>query len=202
MLASRGWVYLDAQSAGAARQWHADCDCQIVPAWGKKTPKIAGYDPAVLYAQYEAARDAVVARKQGKHGYSPSLAEVASSWREMYNRGRGESVQMPKVLRDYSSGWPEFLELLRPGRWQHILARHGHGGNAPTTFGDLDPEEIALLLLAAVKEEDRRGWQPGLYEGTYISHVEVPGVGLMYCAYKEENDIFSVTSFYPIEEGK
>ena len=67
MLASGGWVYLDAQSAGTARQqWHADCDCQIVPAWGKKTPKIAGYDPDSLYAQYEAARDAVVARKQGK----------------------------------------------------------------------------------------------------------------------------------------
>jgi len=89
MLASRGWVYLDAQSAGAARQWHADCDCQIVPAWGKKTPKIAGYDPDALHAQYEAARDAVVARKQGKHGYSPSLAEVASSWRGVDKRGGG-----------------------------------------------------------------------------------------------------------------
>jgi hypothetical protein len=198
MLASRGWVYLDAQSAGAARQWHADCDCQIVPAWGKKTPKIAGYDPDALYAQYEAARDAVIESKQGKHGYSPSLAEVASSWREMYNRGRGESVQMPKVLRDYSSGWPEFLELLRPGRWQHILARHGMGGNAPTTFGTLDPEDIALLLLASV-QNDRKSWDPGIYPDTYQGHTDVPGIGIVRCVYQMKNGTVSVRSFYPIE---
>ena len=201
MLASRGWVYLDAQSAGTARQWHGDCDCQIVPAWGgggKKIPKIAGYDPDALYAQYEAARDAVVARKQGKHGYSPSLAEVASSWREMYNRGRGESVHMPEVLRDYSSGWPEYLKLLGPGQWQHILARHGEGGNAPTTFGTLDPEDIALLLLASV-QNDRKSWEPGIYPDTYQGHTDVPGIGIVRCVYQMKNDIVPVRSFYPIE---
>lgn len=196
MLASRGWVYLDAQSAGAARQWHADCDCQIVPAWGKKTPKIAGYDPDALHAQYEAARDAVVARKQGKHGYSPSLAEVASSWREMYNRGRGESVQMPKVLRDYSSGWPEYLELLRPGQWQHILARHGEGGNAPTTFGALDPGDIAILLLGVV-QAPRSEWEPGKFPETYVITKEIPRIGKILVAVSKEDDKLKVKSIYP-----
>lgn len=196
MLASRGWVYLDAQSAGAARQWHADCDCQIVPAWGKKTPKIAGYDPDALHAQYEAARDAVVARKQGKHGYSPSLAEVASSWREMYNRGRGESVQMPKVLRDYSSGWPEYLELLRPGQWQHILARHGEGGNAPTTFGTLDPGDIAILLLGVV-QAPRSEWEPGKFPETYVITKEIPRIGKILVAVSKEDDKLKVKSIYP-----
>lgn len=196
MLASRGWVYLDAQSVGAARQWHGDCDCQIVPAWGKKTPKIAGYDPDALYAQYEAARDAVVARKQGKHGYSPSLAEVASSWREMYNRGRGESVQIPKVLRDYSSGWPEFLELLRPGQWQHILARHGEGGNAPTTFGALDPGDIAILLLGVV-QTPRSEWEPGKFPETYVITKEIPRIGKILVAVSKEDDKLKVKSIYP-----
>lgn len=196
MLASRGWVYLDAQSAGATRQWHADCDCQIVPAWGKKTPKIAGYDPDALYAQYEAVRDAVVARKQGNHGYSPSLAEVASSWREMYNRGRGESVQMPKVLRDYSSGWPEFLELLRPGQWQHILVRHGEGGNAPTTFGTLDPGDIAILLLGVVQTPISE-WEPGKFPGTYVITKEIPRVGKILVAVCKEADKLKVKSIYP-----
>ena len=196
MLASGGWVYLDAQSAGAARQWHADCDCQIVPAWGKKTPKIAGYDPDALHAQYEAARDAVVARKQGKHGYSPSLAEVASSWREMYNRGRGESVHMPKVLRDYSSGWPEFLELLRPGQWQHILARHGEGGNAPTTFGALDPGDIAILLLGVV-QTPRSEWEPGKFPETYVITKEIPRIGKILVAVSKEDDKLKVKSIYP-----
>lgn len=137
---------------------------------------------AFSYAQYEAARDAVIESKQGKHGYSPSLAEVASSWRETYNRGRGESVQMPKVLRDYSSGWSEFLELLRPGRWQHSLVRHGVGGNAPTTFGTLDPEDIALLLLASV-QNDRKSWEPGIYPDTYQGHTDVLGIGIVRCVY-------------------
>ena len=148
--------------------------------------------------QYEAARDAVVARKQGKVAYSPSLAEIASAWREMYNRGRGESVQIPRVLRDYSAGWPEHLELLKPGVWQHILARHGEEGSAPTTFGTLDPEDIALVLLASV-QTDRKSWEAGIYPDTYQSHTDVPGVGVVRCVYQRKNDIVSVRSFYPVE---
>lgn len=195
-LDSRGFVYRSGESAGVSRKYHPHCDCQIVPAWGKKTPKIAGYDPDALYAQYEVARDAVVARKQGKHGYSPSLAEVASSWREMYNRGRGESVQMPKVLRDYSSGWPEFLELLRPEQWQHILVRHGEGGNAPTTFGTLDPGDIAILLLGVVQTPISE-WEPGKFPGTYVITKEIPRVGKILVAVSKENDKLKVKSIYP-----
>lgn len=195
-LASRGFVYRSGESAGVSRKYHPHCDCQIVPAWGKKTPKIAGYDPDALYAQYEVARDAVVARKQGKHGYSPSLAEVASSWREMYNRGRGESVQMPKVLRDYSSGWPEFLELLRPGQWQHILVRHGEGGNAPTTFGTLDPGDIAILLLGVVQTPISE-WEPGKFPETYVITKEIPRVGKILVAVSKEDDKLKVESIYP-----
>ena len=195
-LASRGFVYRSGESAGVSRKYHPHCDCQIVPVWGKKTPKIAGYDPDALYAQYEVARDAVVARKQGKHGYSPSLAEVASSWREMYNRGRGESVHMPKVLRDYSSGWPEYLELLRPAQWQHILVRHGEGGNAPTTFGTLDPEDIAILLLGVVQTPISE-WEPGKFPGTYVITKEIPRVGKILVAVNKEDDKLKVKSIYP-----
>ena len=67
-----------------------------------------------------------------------------------------------EVLRDYSFGWPEYLKLLGPGQWQHILARHGEGGNAPTTFGTLDPGDIAILLLGVV-QTPRSEWEPGKF---------------------------------------
>lgn len=56
MLASRGWVYATAQSAGKLRQYHRNCDCMIVPSWGAKDPVIKGYDPDALYADYKKAR--------------------------------------------------------------------------------------------------------------------------------------------------
>lgn len=52
MLASRGFVYLTRESAGATREWHDDCDCQVVPEWDAQTHHIAGYDPERLYALY------------------------------------------------------------------------------------------------------------------------------------------------------
>lgn len=52
MLASRGPVYRSAQSAGMLDHWHANCDCRIVPGFGKK-PTVDGYDPDHYYDQYE-----------------------------------------------------------------------------------------------------------------------------------------------------
>ncbi|MCI7551893.1 MAG: ADP-ribosyltransferase [Actinomycetaceae bacterium] len=58
MLASRGWVYSDEETAGGAgNRFHTDCDCMIVPSWDKGTPKLAGYDPDGMYEQYKAARE-------------------------------------------------------------------------------------------------------------------------------------------------
>lgn len=53
MLASRGAVYLTAESAGQFNQWHNDCDCQPEPVWPGQEPS---YDADELYAQYLAAR--------------------------------------------------------------------------------------------------------------------------------------------------
>lgn len=56
MLASRGWVYHSAESAGAvANSFHRDCDCQIVPNWDDKKRRIDGYDPDELYDEYKRA---------------------------------------------------------------------------------------------------------------------------------------------------
>jgi hypothetical protein len=58
MLASRGFVYLTAETAGlVASDYHDDCDCAIVPEWEGGSSHIAGYDPDLLYGQYLSARE-------------------------------------------------------------------------------------------------------------------------------------------------
>ena len=53
MLASRGYVYGSAESAGQARKFHPYDDCQIVPEDGDPPE---GYDPDELYGRYLDAR--------------------------------------------------------------------------------------------------------------------------------------------------
>ena len=58
MLASRGFVYGSENLAGGdGREFHDDCDCQIVADW-TSSPSVDGYDPAELYDRYAEARDA------------------------------------------------------------------------------------------------------------------------------------------------
>lgn len=60
MLASRGFAYSSAKSAGKrSHKFHDHCDCAIVPSWDVKNVDIAGYDPDALYERYRAAESAV-----------------------------------------------------------------------------------------------------------------------------------------------
>ncbi|ARO11710.1 hypothetical protein BMR99_03490 [Propionibacterium freudenreichii] len=59
MLASRGWVYYTAKTAGITRPWHRKCDCQIVPEWKRGNIHFAGYDPDKMFEQYAESVDAV-----------------------------------------------------------------------------------------------------------------------------------------------
>ena len=72
MLASRGFVYLSEQTAGALGQYHADCDCEIIPSWDR-SPKVEGYDPKALYEDYE------LARRQA--GDNPTTADILAAMR-------------------------------------------------------------------------------------------------------------------------
>lgn len=54
VMASRGFVYRTAESAGDRNRWHGKCDCQIVPDWSDD-PRLDGYDPDALYAKYQEA---------------------------------------------------------------------------------------------------------------------------------------------------
>lgn len=54
LLASRGFIYAGADTAGELNRYHANCDCLIVPAWGQSVPTIKGYDPDDLLRRYKA----------------------------------------------------------------------------------------------------------------------------------------------------
>lgn len=51
MLASRGFVYATAASAGKNGHYHANCDCRIVPSF--KATSVDGYDPDALYEKWK-----------------------------------------------------------------------------------------------------------------------------------------------------
>ena len=76
MLASRGWVYASEVSAGGrGHEYHASCDCMIVPSWEHGTPKLKGYDSARLNEQYQTAR------KAAKSG---DPRKIAAKMRELF----------------------------------------------------------------------------------------------------------------------
>lgn len=54
MLASRGFVYRSAKTAGQAGHYHANCDCRIVPGF-EGAESVEGYDPEWYRKVYEDA---------------------------------------------------------------------------------------------------------------------------------------------------
>lgn len=55
MLASRGFVYRSAASAGELNHYHAHCRCRIVPGFGDAS--IEGYDPSEYYKLYKESQN-------------------------------------------------------------------------------------------------------------------------------------------------
>ena len=74
MLAGRGYIYHNAETAGADHGFHEDCDCEIIPEWDKGSNRIEGYDPDRYERMYRQARDAL----ENPHT-DPQLLEAAGN---------------------------------------------------------------------------------------------------------------------------
>lgn len=61
MLASRGFVYASAATAGQGHAYHDHCSCVPTPLWKSQAANIHGYDPKRLRVAYDEARAAVKA---------------------------------------------------------------------------------------------------------------------------------------------
>ncbi len=69
MLASRGFVYHSAESAGEFDSYHPHCDCQVVASFDEGASEIEGYDPDEYYAMYRAAAaDSASESTKGHYG--------------------------------------------------------------------------------------------------------------------------------------
>ena len=72
MLASRGFEYWSAESAGANDHWHAHCECLVVPGFDGITV-IEGYDKDALYDAWRDAQRTVGAPFSGKASYGSAV---------------------------------------------------------------------------------------------------------------------------------
>lgn len=86
-LASRGFVYASAQSAGIDGHYHAHCDCRIVPSFGES---VEGYYPDQLYEQYLGFRDTLAGGR---------LSREATSLEEALNLGKAQLSTTNEVMR-------------------------------------------------------------------------------------------------------
>lgn len=77
LAASRGAVYHTAQTAGADRKFHGDCDCQVVLVRGPQDfPE--GYDPEELFDIYDTGTQ--VAKSHGHR--KPTTKQILAGMRE------------------------------------------------------------------------------------------------------------------------
>lgn len=79
LLASRGFVYLTRETAGATHEFHDDCDCQAVSQWDDHAA-IEGYDPDEMYGMYMTARQDL----EGAGNLAPRDDEIAARMRRLF----------------------------------------------------------------------------------------------------------------------
>lgn len=127
MLASRGFAYLSEDAAGRQMQYHADCDCDIVPSWG--SAKLKDYDPDKYYEMYQSAEAAA-----GENGdWHDALAQL----RRIYHDDVKDGVL------ETSKPWPDDVIQISGKVWSHIFDGHGPSTRIPkkTHFPDEWSEE-------------------------------------------------------------
>lgn len=142
MLASRGWVYESAETAGAMSEYHSDCDCEIVPSWDKDSPNVEGYDPEKLYEDYEKAYKAA--------GDNPTMEDVLAAMRSQpgkYTDGRLVPVKVPKDWKQpHAQNEDRLLSMkgladVTDEEWYRRQER----AEVPHSVDTLYPQEIVFL---------------------------------------------------------
>lgn len=77
MLASRGFVYVSEQTAGAGRHWHDRCDCEVVPEFALSGAEREAYDREVAWLRREYARVREVVEARGD---APTAKHIVREW--------------------------------------------------------------------------------------------------------------------------
>lgn len=99
MLASRGFVYRNAKTAGEMNHFHADCQCMVVPGFGDN-PTVEGYDPNEYMDRWKHPE------KYADEGAEPQMSDdairyidVADGLRKQFEKR--ESAALRRMERAY-----------------------------------------------------------------------------------------------------
>lgn len=122
MLASRGFDYASEKAAGADHKFHDHCDCMIVPAWGKKTPKIKGYNPAADYRRYQTARQAAAKEAGGEIGLTDW--DIVSQMEKIYPGIYPAHGEPKENSRTAPQSWHALAEPAKQGTVDRSAAKH------------------------------------------------------------------------------
>lgn len=101
VLASRGFVYRNANAAGESAQYHKHCDCQAVPSFGKDS-YLKGYDPKSIKDMYDKA---VKYDQYGHVAVNETLKNMRKMHPERVSDGKG-------AIRSQKGAKPLKKELL------------------------------------------------------------------------------------------
>lgn len=107
MLASRGFVYVSAETAGANDHWHPNCDCRIVP--GFNGMEVEGYDPDGMYERWKQCEDAVGGSKEARRLWSEKTKEQRLKYKGETDKERFDRFKLDRVLNEVRTRDPEWL---------------------------------------------------------------------------------------------
>ncbi|MBF9667172.1 EndoU domain-containing protein [Bifidobacterium dentium] len=186
MLASRGFAYLSEDAAGRQMQYHADCDCDIVPSWGSATLK--DYDPDKYCEMYQAAEAAA-----GENGdWHDALAQL----RRIYHDDVKDGVL------ETSKPWPDDVIQISGKVWSHIFDGHGPSTRIPkkTHFPDeWSEEEVKWAVRETICNPDE---EPSTSPDGVLQrrHKEYKGeiIEVYLKIRRNTHGKFAVQSAYPI----
>ena len=114
MLASRGFVYHSAQTAGEFGHYHSDCRCKVVAGFPEMTyywkngvkvsrgkdPTVEGYDPDLYFRSYELQREIESMRRAGSLAVAGDLTRNPN-----HEEMRRNAIQMRRAIRKRVELW-------------------------------------------------------------------------------------------------
>ncbi|NYD26093.1 hypothetical protein [Leucobacter aridicollis] len=201
MMASRGFSYSSRGAAGETAsgfgdRFHDDCDCSVVPHYALSRRERAEFDQRVedMYGMYEAARKEVRA-----DGFDATDRAIAQRIRDMFPGDIKDGAEVPSILRDLDSGWPEGVKPVPGRKWRHILKRHGPGGDAPSLFPDEMTEyEIAKIVRETMQAPDYTAPHPER-PGTTLNYFKtIAGQKYVVGTYLDGDGKLTIATSFPV----
>lgn len=91
MLGSRGFVYTTKNAAGDLNHYHANCDCRVVPQWGKGS--VEGYDTQALYDRWQESVDKLARERAERNGTSESYerSKIMQQYRDSADSAKAKA---------------------------------------------------------------------------------------------------------------